>query len=904
VPPPPWPDGPRARVDVEFTEACLYGDAFSALVRADPAVALEVLLAVSIEDPKEDDIFSQRSMDECDLTHWREGNPPMYFRGPFLSFLRTSPEHGISFVVKLTNFATRRFTGEDRGLAVTVEGTTRKWLGDTRVFQWPQGWPVFDGSLVECALMALERWLYELIDQGVTIDPWVRRIMRESESLAFASLLIEVGKRLPSLFGGVLKPLLRTWEIWDLDSQLVTQRLSGAMAFNSWALEPPQLAAFARDWYAMPHRREMLMTPDGPVLGTMIVRHEWHQFFDELRIEWSSLLDEQGEPDRLRYLIERINPQNYVFEERDGERVIVGFQWPEELRKEADESLADLARRQNLSFLPMRCRQALDTQTAPSAEQAMALWNLLQTVEAGDAALLTDDGGALLVGADILCAGIAVLLTFHRAWLLEDPARTTWCRQQLGLIFDNPPAPMPFDSEGAVGSHRWDAFAAECGVLLLAEDNNDILARRLVAASVMAFHYNTTALTLSRAMQSRECLGPDFDRMLALAVRWAGLRTILPSTTGPAFQEERERGLEERARIGDDFVERRLTTDYHNLKEIDAQALAVRDALHAKRFPEHARVLAHRRQAKERRGSREVLRARDIALDFNVITAAFSWLDIGAARSAKERANWLRFVRELLDGLIERVPAVDDPRRQEIEGLPTSFDSWVYKIVAQTIPLMTAAERPETLWQPIMNLGAPAHHWVERFFWDWFTDGSRSSTSPADFVRLWREMILYAHGHPRWNPHTNPQHHLDNIVVELLGFDLRWTRLTLNGEAAVAVGTMKDVFEKAAQRWFGMPDVTRGFLTFAVKPGTARLLLPGVFWVAKAVESFDSHDWRDGIEDSLVNFLEVCRQRESAEISANAELREAFLGLLSTLVSRGGHAAIALRDRVLASPRT
>jgi hypothetical protein len=87
---PPWPDGPRARVDMEFTEACLAGDAFSALVRADPAVALEVLLAVSIEDPKEDDIFSQRSMDECNLTHWREGNPPMYFRGSFLSFLRTS----------------------------------------------------------------------------------------------------------------------------------------------------------------------------------------------------------------------------------------------------------------------------------------------------------------------------------------------------------------------------------------------------------------------------------------------------------------------------------------------------------------------------------------------------------------------------------------------------------------------------------------------------------------------------------------------------------------------------------------------------------------------------------------------------------------------------------------------
>jgi hypothetical protein len=147
----PWPDGPRDRVDTEFIEACLSGEAFPALVRADPAVALEVLLAVCIEDPQEDDIFSQRYLDECDLTHWRHGDPPMYFRGPFLPFLRASPEFGISFVVKLTNFATRRFSGEDRGLTITVDGEPRKWRGDTRVFQWPQGWPMSDGSLVECA---------------------------------------------------------------------------------------------------------------------------------------------------------------------------------------------------------------------------------------------------------------------------------------------------------------------------------------------------------------------------------------------------------------------------------------------------------------------------------------------------------------------------------------------------------------------------------------------------------------------------------------------------------------------------------------------------------------------------------------------------------------------------------
>jgi hypothetical protein len=897
----PWPGGPRDRVDSKFMEACLASDPFSALFRADPAVALEVLLAVCIEDPKEEDVFNQRYMDKCGLAYWREGRPPMYFRGPFLSYLRASPEYGISFVVKLTNFATRRFSGEERGLTVTVDGAARKWLGDPRVFQWPQGWPLSDGSLVESALMALERWFYESIDAGVAIGSWIERIMRGSESLAFASLLIEVGKRTPSLFNDVLKPLLHIWELWDLDRQLVTQRLNGTIALGSWIVESPQLTNLARDWYGLPHRRQMLISWDGPVIGTMMVRDECHQFFGALRTQWSPQLNEHGDPSSLRYLIERMNPQNYTFEQRDGERVIVGFQWPEELKKEADESLAGLAKRRNLSMSPMRCRQVLDEQTQPSAEQLQALWDLLQTVDAGETVVVTDDGGALLVGADILCAGIAVLLTFHRAWLVEDPERMNWCRQQVGKIFDHPPAPMPFDSEAAVGTDRWDAFAAECGVLLLTENNDDLLARRLVAASVMAFHYQTTGLALSRAVRCRERLGHDFNRMLVLAVRWAGLRVALPSASNPALQGDCERALDERVRIGEAFVDRSLTTDYHALNEVDAQTLAARDALHAKRYPEHAKVMAHRRQAKERRGSREVLRAQDVAIDYRVIAAAFSWLDIGAARSADERADWLRFVHELLDGLIGRVPVVDDPRKQEIDGLPSEFDGWVYRIVAQTIPQMTPAEQPEALWQPILNLGAPAHDWVERFFWYWFTNGARSASSPANFVGFWREMILYALAHPRWDPHANLRHDLGNIVSELLGFDRRWTGLSLGEDAAAAVGNLEEVFEKAAQRWFGMPDVTQGFLAFAAKPGAARLLLPGVFWVAKAVEAFDSYDWRNGMEGSLVHFLDVCWQLESAEVSADAELRKAFLGLLSTLVSRGGHAAIALRDRVLAS---
>ena len=72
--------------------------------------------------------------------------------------------------------------------------------------------------------MALEQWLYEQIDRGENIDQWLTRILRESKSLAFAGLLFDIGKRTPTLFAGVLKPLLRNWVLLERDRQVTTLR--------------------------------------------------------------------------------------------------------------------------------------------------------------------------------------------------------------------------------------------------------------------------------------------------------------------------------------------------------------------------------------------------------------------------------------------------------------------------------------------------------------------------------------------------------------------------------------------------------------------------------------------------------------------------------------------------------
>jgi hypothetical protein len=75
----------------------------------------------------------------------------------------------------------------------------------------------------------------------------------------------------------------------------------------------------------------------------------------------------------------------------------------------------------------------------------------------------------------------------------------------------------------------------------------------------------------------------------------------------------------------------------------------------------------------------------------------------------------------------------------------------------------------------------------------------------------------------------------------------------------------------------------------------------GIAWLAAVVPSLDSCDWKYGIEDNSIAFLPSCCERHGEEIARNSSLHAAFLALLTAVVSRGGHAAIALRDRVVAT---
>ncbi|HEY4034184.1 MAG TPA: ATP-binding protein [Ktedonobacteraceae bacterium] len=906
----PWPDGPRKRIAQGFRNACLDTDAFSALVQSKPEVALEVLLAVCIQKPSRENPYrSPRPDDEGFVEYWHGGYPPLYFRGPFLLFLRNAPEHGFSFILRLVNFATRcsvearmkwlRSQGNHRkrkdGTVFIIEGQPRKWLGDYRTFQWHNSGP-HNAHIVTCALMALEKWLYEQIDQEIDVQPYLSRIIAESESMAFAGLLLDVGKKNPALFLKVLKPLFSVWELYDLDTPIVAQKGGSELGLLAWGLQSSTFMDLAKEWYGLPHRAILFQNV---AITMMFSVKDLQPFFAELRDNWKKQLDEKGQPNNLRLLVEHLNPDNYTLTPVENGISQAEFHWPEDIERENEISLQQRQEQWQLMSLPWRCRDLLDKDTPLPPQQILYLWERLQTLDNSSPTVPEESGYQILNLEDAVCGGIAVLLTFHREWLVADPNRMAWCRQKLEEVIRNPPAWTPLDSEVSIGNHHWDAFIAECGVALLTENSNDHFARYLVALGVAAFHYETTTLTMIRAFRYRDKLRDDFDRLQNLVIQWAALngQKYANYRLSDADTLDWDKKYNE---LLQSFIDRSLSTKRPSLQEINTAALAEAEKLRIQQFPD--RGTGTRKSRKKYRGRREVLRPNPPGIDLNILTHAFTWINIKSATSPVERLKWLALIKEFLNLSLASVPFVADPAHQEIDSFPSDFDDWIYEQVAEAIPCMTSAETPDSLWKPILGLGAPAHYWVERFLSRWFTRGVFAVSAPEPFLELWIKMIRYALSHPLWDMEQNRTHYLNEIVCELLGLNVGFSIIGNNENFTGYIGKMADVYAMAAKKWFVMPRVVLSFAKFVVQPAIRHLLLPAIYWLADATRSFQEYHWREhGLKGSLTEFLRVCWENQEQKISSDSDLQKAFLSLLVTLSAHGDHATIALRDHILNS---
>jgi hypothetical protein len=922
--PAPWPDGPKHRVDEAFQKACLDRQAIMPFVVNRPQEALETFLAILIQHATHQDWDANLLFgNSMGLDDNRQCHPPFYYQGPFWCLLRSSSEtaeFALTLIIRVVNFATERWQECYRRLTakypdVAAEGPScvtvpigeswKEFPGDRNVLCWNDG-SATQPDVLSSMLMAVEKWLYDEIDAGHSIDRWVGRIFSEGKSAALIGVLVLLAKYKPGLLTGPLRPLVGACEIYSMEFRLRLERSS--MAFWSMHWMPFGESAWnkARDWYGMPHRKALLADQVMPlVLQGGAVQTDMLAFYQQ----WEKRLEAEPNNAGLRGAVSSFGVVvRYLKAVSGGGEKLPDFhKWLQQQQQEA----AAAQEKANENLLPLilapRCRKHLDEDRPLATDELIPFWNGLQRFASQPRP--PTEGGTQIV--DAVFGGIAVLLLLHRDWVREDPARERWCRDQLEGILRHLPSRRPLDFPESAGGWNWDTFASECGVALLAENREDPLARELVLDGLVCFRYATVVAIIRRAYRLRAKFGSEFEQMLTLVAEWSMYRW--------ALQWSEQWGLDSNelrvkcAQRLDTFLTAEELPPRPDLARIDAEGRrliasifdAYRNQL-APKYPESTTELDEDDGAVDADDDYPTL-YHGIpptwpGLDLQHLRSGFAWLEIAVVEEPfPELAIWA--LRGLLDVSLRTVPPSDAKRRDLSTRFPTKFDEWLYERIAGALLGLDRQGQADDFWRSILSLGVRREHWLKYFLSDWFRVAAGKEVKPEEFVALWKRMIQYALDAPGWDSSEGSWSHADDVVNQLLGFEMGKAVFGDDKRYEQPIAGISHVFENAANRWFVFSTVAAGFCRFVQKPAGSKLLFQGIRWLAAAEPNWSKWSWEhERLAEDLVDALRLALERHRGAIAADAESRGAFFHLCNQLVARGHHAALALRERVAKAP--
>jgi len=887
----PAADGPKERVDESFLGAVLDSGALISLAHVRPAVAREVLLAVCIDEPKpieRGDILLDR---DCGTGSWPDGYPPMFFRGPFLQFLRTQPEEALEVIIRLVNYATTRWEElylrnappdldpDYYSLELSLPRGTVRWHGVPDAFVWYRDIQIGSNQVVS-ALMALEKWLYEEIDEGRSIEQSIERIFERSSSIAFAGLLIAIGIRTPALLAGPLRPLLAPWRLYYWQVEQTVQDDTWRIGLTSWARFGERIFQQVIDWNSMPHRKRFLRDVARELFLT---NNDVRQFFDNQRPIWSKELETNAN-EELEMVVALFDSQNYVGRKTQDGQLVIEFDWPEHLREKmlAKESAAQSST--DAVVFPHTCRRILEGEQILASDNLDQFWTRLQSLANRNDEQKREEGSPN--EATIIAGGIAVIVTFHRSWLRDHPEAESWCLKQLRDIGHQKRNEQY--SPHTISDTATESFLAEAAFALIPEIDEEWL-REIAAFGITAFYYSSTRLVLKQAFQRRSILLEDFGRAINLMTYWSGLRMVINHAAH--FQQPIERLERMKRRLILAFVKRTLPTRFISLERIGKISRKAIERIDSREPSSWRRMSRHRRERDEK-----VYRD-DLWLDTKVISSGFSFLGfLSGAVDESDRERLIRYHAAIIGLFLSTMPKLE--AGEELDGTPYEFDRWVLQLCTALIPQLPSTEA-RSFWQPIMDIGPGARYWIEDFFHNWFMTGLQVSPSLETFGDHWKDLIAYSLDSPRWAvAQPRASYLVESCTREMMGLGMTMD-LIAKDDFVPVIQSIAPLFQEWAQRWLNWPDSAISFSKFLSKPAGRALLPNGIIWLNRAVQAYSSYQWRERhLDESLAAALRTCWKSFSKEVSGNLELRTHFLELLNTLCKRLGPDALALRTQV------
>lgn len=907
----PWPDGPLRRVNHSVHDGFLAGsNPLQYLFAVRPEIGKEVVLALLIREPLPQyrDSFDSVLDEFLHVDTERDWSPPMYFRGPFLSFLRTNREKGIETIVALLNFVTDRWIDNrdepPPAIRVSVGGEDVAFFGSSEAYYWYRD-SVRSPNVVVPALMALERWLYLCLDHEESIAPAVQQILSTSRSTALLGVLAAVGRKSPKLFNDELRALVPVWQlqVWEENYRLQQLESLLGMTMMQWTRWGESIWNLVREWHTLEHRKTTL----GDVLFQQLLTDgDARSILIEAQAQWAEELQNQGESDESGFLENialRFDESNWQMREVEN-GIAIDFVEPEERTQRLAEVREANEKHMVVLTFPMTCRKMIDERKELEPFELQAFWTRLKGI-AEDAEQARSRGDR---PEDAIVGGIAALAILHQDWIDADLEREKWCGEQFINVLNNRPPHPQFHVAESVSNYHWDNFAAMLIPRMLAEDPTHEGIRSLCADFALAFNYSVSQDLMTFAFEQRESLGDDFRRLQRLILVSSGIRNVNTVTHGgnsfwdcPDIEYDIGTRFNE---LIDQFTKSSLPAEIPNLCEIAEYAT---ETIIEMVRQQHA-ISYDEPSSDEVEASIARRIKRGYGFEPMQLRAGFCWLArTEDAIDPNVLAEWITTLETLLLGILRPLGGIDEALFDADDdntffAVPGQWSTWIFDLVAGVIPKIAQTCSARQLWEPILSFGLERVHWVDSFLSAWFIHGLRVEGCEDAFFREWKAMIAFAWTKQNWRQTEVRNHRSDDeLFRHLMGFSSFGHGYFEDEKYRSYVATMKPEFEQWTEEFFPHPEATSAFARFLTYPSAVDYLREGVRKLAEMSNQFEDWHWRDfyHLEYALLTLLEYDWQNNSRLILSDAEVRQQFSTLLKSMSDRQIAQALELQDKML-----
>jgi len=899
----PWPDGPKRRVDEEFRDAALKTDSLLALMSSRPETAQEVILACCIEEPQnEHDHRNSLRLDEVGFAFWHNHLPAMYFTGPWLLFLRTSPNVALKTIFRLLAFATDRWaegykaftqTAELPEFKILLDGTEKNFVGDGNVYNWHSSMSN-RAVVLESALMAVEKWLYERIDRKEDVDDDLRRLLTESRSAAVLGLLVSVGLYQLPLFQGPLLPLFSNEDLF-MTQRSAIMNTSWSFMFNiTWGRYGTKISNEVRAWFEMPHRRSSLFEV---ARWCLVADPATSASIEAFRATWEAearaLLGKGAAlPSTTEYFFAQLTKSNYVTRDVGNGQVSIELVISDALQKRLDSE----RKRPELSLMAFaliaKAGRAIDEDKKLAPAEALETYSQLQAVVESD----MRDGSFEIYRHDAIAGGLSVLFTASGEFLEQRPDAKQFCMVNLLKFAEEEPSAKEFDSERSV-SDGADLFLGNAALHHIKAGNATPELWGILLRSVFGYHYQTTQKIMQLAYRDRSNGEVRFYELANALFLWAAVR-------GPAsaigHHNDPNILLPYQKLLADRFLRGHFKTSKYSAQfllklnhRFGRQVLSG-----TPNWEWHEQRMQLLETSPAILGHRERLHRYETYLDLELLKSGFSFLGVFAGLRSED-APQLRSFFELLFSLeLSLLPNSAHVDSAEFET-QYDFDDWVMLVSGIYYATLEIKEAMQSIGAPIMSLGAGAHRWIGDFLNGFLLNAPSICSSQEDLADRWCALIDYAETSPRWDyEKVGLRYHLEHLNRDLLGFTGHPPRAAADNLSGALV-SLRPELEKWCDRWLSDTDFSAPFARFVSSVKSPDMVAFGLIRLAQVLPPSQTRNSRQrDFNDALLAAIQYVWKAHRTLTVTPSETGDSFRSILAYLTAQLVPEAIDLQTKI------